>query len=32
MKNTKEAKEEKTKNEHEMKIYEHTKSIANINW
>ena len=32
MKKMKEAKEEKTKNEPEMKIYEHTKSIANTNW
>ena len=31
MKKTKEAKEEKTKNELEMKICEHTKSIANTN-
>ena len=29
MKKTKEVKEEKTKNELEMKICEHTKSIAN---
>ena len=29
MKKTKEVKEEKTKNEPEMKICEHTKSIAN---
>ena len=32
MKKTKEAKEEKTKNEPKMKIYEHIKSIANTNW
>ena len=31
MKKTKEAKEEKTKNEPEMKIYEHIKSVANTN-
>ena len=31
MKKTKEVKEEKTKNEPEMKIYEYTKSIANTN-
>ena len=31
MKKMKEAKEEKTKNELEMKICEHTKSIANTN-
>ena len=32
MKKTKEAKEEKTKKEPEMKICEHTKFIANTNW
>ena len=32
MKKTKEAKEEKTKNKPEMKICEHSKSIANTNW
>ena len=32
MKKMKEAKEEKTKNEPEMKICEHTKSIVNTNW
>ena len=31
MKKTKEAKEEKTKNEPEMKICEHIKSVANTN-
>ena len=31
MKKTKEAKEEKTKNEPEMKLFEHTNSIANTN-
>ena len=31
MKKMKEAKEEKTKNEPKMKIYEHTKSITNTN-
>ena len=32
MKKTKEAKEERTKNEPEMKICEHIKSVANTNW